>query len=35
MRLDPAGSALFASYNVHSCFGTDGRFDPGRIEAGI
>ncbi|SMC59081.1 endonuclease/exonuclease/phosphatase family protein [Rhizobium sp. RU36D] len=26
----PAGSLLFASYNVHKCVGVDGRFDPGR-----
>ena len=25
----------FASYNVHSCVGRDGRFDPGRIAAVI
>jgi endonuclease/exonuclease/phosphatase family metal-dependent hydrolase len=30
-----AGTALFASYNVHKCVGTDRRFDPGRIAAVI
>jgi len=25
------GSMLVASYNVHKCVGTDGRFDPERI----
>ncbi len=29
------GSALFASYNIHKCVGTDRRFDPGRIAAVI
>ena len=27
--------ALFASYNIHKCVGTDRRFDPDRIEAVI
>ncbi|TPE47951.1 endonuclease/exonuclease/phosphatase family protein [Amaricoccus solimangrovi] len=30
-----AATALFASYNVHKCVGTDRRFDPGRIAAVI
>lgn len=30
-----AETALFASYNVHKCVGTDRRFDPARIEAVI
>lgn len=30
-----AGSALLASYNVHKCVGTDGRFDPERVAAVI
>lgn len=25
------GDLLIASYNIHKCVGTDGRFDPGRI----
>ena len=28
-------SALLASYNVHKCVGTDGKFDPDRIAAVI
>jgi endonuclease/exonuclease/phosphatase family metal-dependent hydrolase len=31
IRLDGHGSMLVASYNVHKCVGTDGRFDPERI----
>lgn len=31
----PAAGTLVASYNVHKCVGTDGRFDPGRIAAVI
>jgi endonuclease/exonuclease/phosphatase family metal-dependent hydrolase len=27
--------ALFASYNIHKCLGTDRRFDPARVEAVI
>ncbi|PZQ47120.1 MAG: EEP domain-containing protein [Rhodovulum sulfidophilum] len=30
-----ADTALFASYNVHKCVGSDRRFDPGRIAAVI
>ena len=26
-----AGDMLIASYNIHKCVGSDGRFDPGRI----
>lgn len=26
-----AGDLLIASYNIHKCVGSDGRFDPGRI----
>ena len=26
-----AGRAVFASYNIHKCVGTDRRFDPGRV----
>lgn len=29
------GDAVFASYNVHKCIGTDGRYDPDRIGAVI
>lgn len=29
------GSALFASYNIHKCVGSDRRFDPHRIQAVI
>ena len=29
------GVALFASYNIHKCVGTDRRFDPGRVAAVI
>jgi endonuclease/exonuclease/phosphatase family metal-dependent hydrolase len=28
-------AALFASYNIHKCVGTDRRFDPGRVAAVI
>lgn len=31
LRVDGHGSMLVASYNVHKCVGTDGRFDPERI----
>jgi len=31
----PRGETLFASYNIHKCVGTDGRFDPDRIAAVI
>jgi endonuclease/exonuclease/phosphatase family metal-dependent hydrolase len=31
---DP-GSAVFASYNIHKCVGSDRRFDPGRVMAVI
>ena len=31
MRDETTGGALFASYNIHKCVGTDRRFDPGRI----
>lgn len=27
----PAGTAVFASYNIHKCVGVDRRFDPGRV----
>ncbi|MGL3605128.1 endonuclease/exonuclease/phosphatase family protein [Rhizobium sp. G187] len=30
-RADLDGAITVASYNVHKCVGTDGRFDPGRI----
>jgi endonuclease/exonuclease/phosphatase family metal-dependent hydrolase len=29
------GSAVFASYNIHKCVGSDRRFDPGRVAAVI
>ncbi len=33
---DPSGGvAVFASYNVHKCVGTDGRYDPDRVGAVI
>lgn len=32
---DTGGETLFASYNIHKCVGTDGRFDPDRIAAVI
>lgn len=32
---DEAPCTTVASYNVHKCVGTDGRFDPGRIAAVI
>lgn len=32
---DTEGGVLFASYNIHKCVGTDGRFDPARIGAVI
>lgn len=28
---DGSGEIVVASYNIHKCVGTDGRFDPGRI----
>jgi endonuclease/exonuclease/phosphatase family metal-dependent hydrolase len=28
---DADGKLIVASYNVHKCVGTDGRFDPGRV----
>jgi endonuclease/exonuclease/phosphatase family metal-dependent hydrolase len=31
--LPASGDLRVASYNVHKCVGTDGRFDPGRIAA--
>lgn len=31
----PPGALRIATYNVHKCVGTDGRFDPGRIAAVI
>lgn len=34
-RGDIRGETLFASYNIHKCVGTDGRFDPDRIAAVI
>jgi endonuclease/exonuclease/phosphatase family metal-dependent hydrolase len=30
-----AGSAVFASYNIHKCVGVDRRFDPHRVQAVI
>ena len=30
-----AGSAVFASYNIHKCVGSDRRFDPHRVQAVI
>ena len=30
-----AGSAVFASYNIHKCVGSDRRFDPRRVQAVI
>ena len=27
-----AGSAVFASYNIHKCVGSDRRFDPHRVQ---
>ena len=30
-----AGSAVFASYNIHKCVGSDRRFDPDRVQAVI
>ena len=35
MTKKPAGGALFASYNIHKCVGTDRRFDPERVAAVI
>ncbi len=35
MTTDAGGEAVFASYNVHKCVGTDGRYDPDRIGAVI
>ncbi len=32
---DTAGGAVFASYNIHKCVGTDRRFDPCRTAAVI
>ena len=29
MAARKTGSAVFASYNIHKCVGTDRRFDPG------
>jgi endonuclease/exonuclease/phosphatase family metal-dependent hydrolase len=31
MALDGNTRAVFASYNIHKCVGTDRRFDPGRV----
>lgn len=31
----PPGALRIATYNIHKCVGTDGRFDPGRIAAVI
>jgi len=35
MARTPQADALFASYNIHKCVGTDRKFDPDRIEAVI
>jgi endonuclease/exonuclease/phosphatase family metal-dependent hydrolase len=35
MANGPRPDALFASYNIHKCVGTDRKFDPDRIEAVI
>jgi endonuclease/exonuclease/phosphatase family metal-dependent hydrolase len=35
MQNGSGGVAIFASYNVHKCIGTDGRYDPDRIGAVI
>jgi endonuclease/exonuclease/phosphatase family metal-dependent hydrolase len=35
MQSGSGGVAIFASYNVHKCVGTDGRYDPDRIGAVI
>ncbi len=35
MAARTGGSAVFASYNIHKCVGSDRRFDPGRVLAVI
>jgi len=35
MAARKTSSAVFASYNIHKCVGTDRRFDPGRVMAVI